>query len=158
MHMFSPGLPPLLALLQSRQRPLFERSQNQDSDASAVAPPPWVPPMDVQEGTDCFVIRADLPGIDPAQIEVQVDGDTLSIKGKRTVETKDEDEQGGVRFSRIERQTGSFHRRFVLPDTVDAERITACGHNGVLVISIPKCQGNVPRRIEISVPPLAKAA
>jgi len=151
MHIFARHTSPLPAQLPSHLRHLFNQMLNhQESDDSAVVTANWVPHMDIREESDRLVIHADLPGIDPTQIEVQMDGDTLSIKGERTVESKDEGEQDGARFSRIERQTGSFHRRFVLPDTVDAERITASGQNGVLEISIPKRPETTPKRIEVT--------
>jgi len=150
MHTFSRRLSPLLALLQAYQRQLFEHPQNRDSDDSVVGTPHWVPDFDILEETDRFLIRADLPGVDPAQIEVQMEGDTLSIKGARVFENQEDAEQHGERFSRIERGFGRFHRRFVLPDTVDAERITANSNNGVLVVSIPKCQEGASRRIKVS--------
>ena len=91
------------------------------------------------------MIFADIPGVDPQAIEVQMDKGVLSIKGERTLEG----EQEGGHFSRIERRHGLFHRRFALPDSADAEKITASGRHGVLEISIPKRPESAPRRIQV---------
>ena len=114
-------------------------------DESAVVTSQWVPRVDIKEESDRFVILADLPGIDPQEVEVLMDKGILSIKGERRSESSEQTE----RFSRIERRYGSFHRRFALPDTADAEGITARGQNGVLEIAIPKKPESTPRRIQV---------
>lgn len=114
-------------------------------DESAVVTSQWVPRVDIKEESERFVILADLPGIDPQEVEVLMDKGILSIKGERRSESSEQTE----RFSRIERRYGSFHRRFALPDTADAEGITARGHNGVLEITIPKKPESTPRRIQV---------
>lgn len=108
----------------------------------------WLPPVDIREEADRFVISADLPGVDPQEIEVQMDKGVLSIKGERKPAAIGED----ARHSRAERRHGAFHRRFALPDSADAERIVASGHNGVLEVSIPKKADAAPRRIQVGVP------
>ena len=126
---------------------LFEGSLfNQDSaDESSVVTSQWVPRVDIKEETDRFVLYADLPGVDPQDIEVQMEKGVLTIKGERHGEAKLETES----FSRIERRHGSFHRRFALPDSADPDGITASGHNGVLQIVIPKRPETTPRRIQV---------
>lgn len=119
---------------------------NADSpDESSVVTSQWVPRVDIKEEADRFVILADLPGIDPQNVEVLMDKGILSIKGERANETSGQIDQ----FSRIERRYGSFHRRFALPDTADADGIVASGHNGVLEIAIPKRPQSTPRRIQV---------
>lgn len=118
---------------------------NGDSDASSVVTSQWAPRVDIKEESDRFVILADLPGIDPADVEVLMDKGILSIKGERSAEKRDENEK----FSRIERRYGSFHRRFALPDSADPDGVTATGSNGVLEISIPKRPETTPRRIQV---------
>ncbi|MFC4822283.1 Hsp20/alpha crystallin family protein [Dokdonella ginsengisoli] len=112
-----------------------------DAETSA-----WVPRVDVREEADRFVILADLPGVDPAGIEVQMDKNVLTLKGERKSETKED----GAKFTRVERRYGSFERRFTLPESADAEGISAAGKNGVLEISIPKKPELAPRRIAIN--------
>ena len=121
---------------------------SEDTDASAVVTAQWVPRVDIKEEADRFVIYADLPGIDPQDIDVQMDKGILSIKGERRSESTAETE----RFSRVERRYGSFHRRFALPDSADAEGISASGRNGVLEIAIPKKPETTPRRIQVGAP------
>ena len=146
-----------MSIVRYRQRPsemalhdeikqVFDRFFNQDdTDASAVATAQWVPRVDLKEESGRFVIYADLPGIDPKDIEVQMDKGILSIKGERQSESTTETE----RFSRVERRYGSFHRRFALPDSADPDHITASGRHGVLEIVIPKRPETTPRRIQV---------
>jgi HSP20 family protein len=106
----------------------------------------WTPRVDVREEASRFVIVADLPGIDPADIEIQMDKGVLSLKGERKAEVLGE----GVKPARNERLHGRFDRRFTLPDSADAEAISASGKQGVLEISIPKKAEAAPRRIAIN--------
>ncbi|GAB3791492.1 Hsp20/alpha crystallin family protein [Dyella agri] len=122
----------------------FDRLAESDgSQPAGVAA--WAPRVDIREEGERFVIRADVPGIDPATIEVNMDRNVLSIGGVRAAEPAD----ASGRFSRQERPDGPFHRRFVLPDSVDAERITASNRHGVLEIVVPKKAESAPRRIVI---------
>lgn len=119
--------------------------QGGGTDESSVVTSQWVPLVDIKEEADRFVVYADIPGVDPQDIEVQMDKGLLTVKGERRGEATVETE----RFSRVERVHGSFHRRFALPDSADPEGITASGHNGVLQISIPKRPETTPRRIQV---------
>ena len=125
---------------------LFEGNfaQGGSRDESSVVTSQWIPLVDIKEEQDRFILYADIPGVDPKEIEVQMDKGPLTIKGERTSEINDSE-----RFSRIERQHGSFHRRFALPDSADPEGITATGDNGVLRIMIPKRPEKTPRRIQV---------
>jgi HSP20 family protein len=141
---------PAQARVHDDLKQIFDRFlNNADSpDESAVVTSQWVPRVDIKEEADRFVILADLPGVDPQHVEVLMDKGILSIKGERSSEVTGQSE----RFSRIERRYGSFHRRFALPDTADAEGILATGHNGVLEIVIPKRPESTPRRIQVGSP------
>lgn len=145
---------PAQARVHDDLKQIFDRFLNNadNPDESAVVTSQWVPRVDIKEEADRFVILADLPGVDPQQVEVLMDKGILSIKGERSSETTEQSE----RFSRIERRYGSFHRRFALPDTADAEGIVATGHNGVLEVVIPKRAESTPRRIQVG-SPAAKA-
>ncbi len=104
--------------------------------------------MDIHEYANRFELYVDLPGIDPADVELTLDGGVLTLSGERreqVVTKSGEDLQG----RRIERGHGTFHRRFVLPDTVDGEKVNASGKNGVLTVTIPKQAKAMPRRIQI---------
>lgn len=116
---------------------------NRITDESAGAA--WAPAVDVKEEPARFVVRADLPGIEPKDIEVTMDHGALTISGKRQSEKKEEKDG----YLRTERISGEFFRRLVLPDTADGEHIDARADKGVLEIVIPKREAAKARRIEI---------
>jgi HSP20 family protein len=131
--------------LQDELQQVFERFfGDADADSSSVVTAQWVPRVDIREEAERFVILADLPGVDPAQIEVNMDKGILSIKGERKAEEAD-----GRRYSRQERAHGVFFRRFALPESANPDGIAATGRNGVLEISIPKRPEASPRRINV---------
>ena len=105
----------------------------------------WVPSVDVLEGDDRFVLHADLPGIDPKDIDITMAQGVLTIRGQRNTDSASSDKG----YRRIERPSGQFYRRFTLPDTVDSEGVKAHGSNGVLEISIPKKQAVQPKKIKV---------
>jgi HSP20 family protein len=106
----------------------------------------WVPPMDLVEAEDHFVLKADLPGLAEGDVNIEVQDGTLTISGER----KAEHEQREKGWYRIERSFGSFSRSLTLPDGVDADRIEAAFDHGVLEVRIPKPEERKPRRIAIS--------
>ena len=105
----------------------------------------WVPAVDIVEEKDRFVLRADVPGVDPDDIDVSMDNGVLTVAGERQAQSRSED--SGAR--RVERTSGRFSRRFSLPDSSDAESITAQSRNGILEISIPKLPEVQARRISV---------
>ncbi len=105
----------------------------------------WVPAVDIFEEKERFIVRADLPGVNPDDIEVNMENGVLTVSGERSNEERSEFE--GV--SRIERISGRFLRRFTLPETADADAIKAKCRNGILEISIPKQAVVQPRRITV---------
>ena len=117
------------------------------SDQSNVVTSEWAPRVDICEEDKRFVIEADIPGVDPKDIEINMDKGVLSIRGERKSERRAEDEN----YTRIERSRGVFHRRFALPDSADPQGISAKGKHGVLEISIPKRPETTPRKIDIEV-------
>lgn len=134
--------------MQDEFKQLFERFLNMgeaNGDESSVVTSQWTPRVDIREEAQRFVILADLPGVDPQEVEVLMDKGILSIKGERRSEAGQQTD----RYSRIERRYGMFHRRFALPDSADPDGITASGRNGVLEISIPKRPETTPRRIQV---------
>jgi HSP20 family protein len=106
----------------------------------------WVPPMDLVEAEDHFVLKADLPGLAEGDVNIEVQDGTLTISGER----KAEHEQREKGWYRIERSFGSFSRSLTLPDGVDPDRIEASFTDGVLEVHIPKPEERKPRRISIS--------
>jgi HSP20 family protein len=105
----------------------------------------WVPPMDLVEAEDHFLLKADLPGLGEDDVSIEVQDGTLSISGERRAEH--ETREGG--FYRVERATGSFSRSLTLPDGVDPDAISAEFDRGVLSVRIPKPEERKPRRVAI---------
>ena len=105
----------------------------------------WIPAVDIVEEKERFVLRADVPGVNPEDIDVSMDAGVLTVSGERHSESVDED--GDVR--RTERTYGRFFRRFSLPDTADADGITAKSRNGILEVAIPKQAVVESRRISV---------
>ncbi|MEE9286811.1 MAG: Hsp20/alpha crystallin family protein [Gammaproteobacteria bacterium] len=105
----------------------------------------WRPAVDIKEETDRFVINADVPGVDPKDIEVTMQNGTLTIKGERKTESEEEREG----YKRTERSRGTFYRRFSMPDSADAEKVSAKTKNGVLEVVIPKHEVVKPRKISV---------
>lgn len=120
-------------------------AQIDEGDQSNVVTSQWAPRVDIKEESGRFVIFADVPGVDPKDIEVSMDKGILSIKGERVSESRQESD----RYTRLERSRGTFYRRFALPDSADADGIKATGRHGVLEIVIPKRPEQTPRRITI---------
>ena len=105
----------------------------------------WEPAVDVKEEDGRYLITADVPGVEPQDIEITMDEGVLAIKGMRSSEVGEDD----AAYARIERDHGNFERRFSLPDEADSEGIAATSNHGVLSVSIPKKPTSQPRRIEI---------
>ena len=115
----------------------------------------WAPTSDVVETKDDIVIKAELPGIDSKDVDVQIENGVLSIQGQRNAE-KDTEDKG---FRRIERTYGTFFRSFVLPPNVEADKIAATFVNGLLEVRLPKKEEAKPRAIKVDVKkPFATAA
>ena len=107
----------------------------------------WMPAMDLLETDDHFVLRADLPGLSEADVDLSLESDVLTLSGERRVEH----EQRGEGFYRVERATGAFSRSLTLPEGVDGDAITARFDKGVLEVRIPKPEQRKPRRLQIQV-------
>ena len=133
-------------LLNTLQRDLYDPEYNRlnDDDAS-VATANWAPSVDISENETAFTLLADIPGVDPKDIEISMEKSVLTIKGERFSENVEEKED----YRRVERQSGQFYRRFTLPDSADAGKIEAKSEHGVLKITIPKQEVAVSRRIEV---------
>jgi HSP20 family protein len=129
----------------SKEMDQLFNSMRADDEETNVATSSWMPAVDIAEEGERFVLRADIPGVDPKDIEITMENGVLTIKGERILMNKEEERN----FKRIERVHGSFYRRFSLPDTADAEHISANGKNGVLEIVIPKRPLAQPRRISV---------
>lgn len=107
----------------------------------------WSPSVDVYEDQDNIVIRVDLPGVKQEDIDVQLNGDVLTIRGER----KFEDEQRRDNYVRIERQYGAFQRSFTIGVPVEEEKVRATYRNGILELTIPKAEAVKPKKVQVSV-------
>ena len=138
--------------------PLFSVRQLQDdinrlfsgwstNDSSSVTAD-WIPSVDINEFDDKFQLYVDVPGVDPKDVEITLESGVLTIAGERYMQAEKEAEN--VVHRRTERGSGRFYRRFILPDTVDADNVKATDRHGVLEILIPKQAKAQPRRIEVA--------
>ena len=128
--------------LVSRLHRQLDRALGEVANGATVS---WIPHVDVREEAERFVVAADLPGVEGKDIEITAEQGVLTIKGERRSEQKSSKDG----YESVERATGSFLRRFTLPESVDAEAIKATHVNGVLEISIPKRATAQPRRITV---------
>lgn len=133
----------LLDELQREMNTLFQRPETESSFDSEE----WSPAVDISEDEDKFTIHADLPGVKSDEIEITANNGVLTIKGQRD-NLKQENKDN---YRRIERFSGSFIRRFTLPERADLDNIAANSRNGVLELIIPKTAESRPRRIEVKV-------
>jgi HSP20 family protein len=105
----------------------------------------WVPATDVSEDANTIQIAMELAGVSPEDVRISLENNVLTIRGEK----RQEDEENNERVHRIERIYGMFERTFVLPNSVDPERIEARHENGVLTVSIPKAERARPREIQV---------
>ena len=105
----------------------------------------WAPVVDVSETADAVLVHAEVPGIDPKNLDIAVTGDVLTVRGEK----KDETEQKGRNYHRVERRYGAFTRSLTLPASVDADKVEAKVKNGVLEIRLPKREEAKARRVEV---------
>ena len=126
-------------LLNRLRRELDQSFETVARDAS------WTPPVDIHEEANQFVVRADLPGVKPADIEITAEKGVLSLRGARNFEQQSDDGH----YSRVERVSGKFARTFTLPENVQTDAIKAQFKDGVLELTIPKVAKAEPRKIEV---------
>jgi len=127
---------------------VFDRS-NQASNLTA-----WAPSVDIYENEHELIVKADLPGIDPKDLDIRVENNILTIRGERKFEEKVNDNNS----LRVERAYGSFSRSFALSNTVNSEAIKADYQNGVLTLTVPKREEAKPKQIKVNVSAAAAAA
>lgn len=141
---------PLKDLLQLREtmNRMFEdalaRSSAGGSDAIGTAA--WTPPLDLLEEARRYVLRADLPGVESADLEVKVEDGRLTLRGQR----KPDAELAHDAYLRIERPSGPFTLQLAIPPSVDAQQIEARHHNGVLEVVLPKRDAELSARINVA--------
>lgn len=131
-----------LNLLRNRMDRLWTRMTEEEPVLAD-----WSPTSDIVESKDEITIKAELPGIEEKDIDIEIENGVLTIKGERKAEKKEE-EKG---YRRIERSYGSFLRTFTMPTTVEADKIIADFNNGVLTVHLPKSAAAKPKTIKVEV-------
>jgi HSP20 family protein len=128
---------------------LFEEFFNDFPFANYLSEPKdsWLPAVDILEKEGNLILRAELPGMTEKQIDVKLEGNTLTLKGERKMDNEDKKNN----YHRVESFYGAFTRSFRLPETVDLEKISADYKNGVLTVTIPQKPEVKPREITVSV-------
>ena len=107
----------------------------------------WTPSIEVIDGENEFTVRAEIPGVDPKAVEVNVTDGVLTLSGEKKHEAEEKHEG----YVRAERSYGAFSRSIALPDTVDAAKATAEAANGVLTLHLPKAEAAKPKKIDVQV-------
>ena len=135
-----------LDTLQGEMNRLFSSFFDTPTPGNAIARR-WIPPMDLVETDEQFVLKADLPGVAEGDVSIEIERNVLTVAGER----KAEHEARGEGYYRIERATGTFTRSLTLPEGVDASGVTASFDRGVLEVRIPKPAAVRPQRVQIGV-------
>jgi HSP20 family protein len=139
-----------LVSLQGRMNRLFDesfRGVNRGGAEEDWAQGSWSPAVDIYEKDGTIVLKAELPGIEPKDVDVRVENNILTLKGERRFEAEVQQES----YQRVERAYGAFSRSFTLPTVVDTDNIKAEFKDGVLRMSLPKKEEAKPKQISINV-------
>jgi HSP20 family protein len=120
---------------------VFERNQHEASLST------WAPAVDIYETEHELVVKADIPEIDPKELDIRVENNVLTIRGERKFEKSVNEDN----YLRVERSYGTFSRSFSLSNTVNAEGIKADYRDGVLKVNIPKREEAKPKQIKVNV-------
>jgi HSP20 family protein len=134
-----------LVSIQDELNRLFGRTFTGGESMRPTAAGAWMPAMDVFETEQEIVAKLELPGIEPADVEVSVEDSTLTVSGKRELASETNEEN----YHRVERRYGSFTRAITLPQTADVEKVDASFDKGVLTITVGKTERARPKKIEI---------
>jgi HSP20 family protein len=132
-----------LTALQSEVNRLFSRATGGEVGDRQT----WTPAIDVVETDDAIVLKAELAGMDPKDINIEVQDNVLTVSGERRFEEEVREDK----FYRIERRYGSFSRSLALPPTADESKVQAKYEDGVLQITVPKAEIAKPKKITVSV-------
>ena len=136
-----------LQAIQQEMNRLFGSAYPQGNGANGSSVSRWIPLMDVGEDEEHFVVRADLPGIEETDVNVELEDNVLTISGERRSDTQERTDG----YHRIERAYGTFSRSLTLPEGIDPEAIGATFDKGVLAVRIPKPEQRKPRKVAINV-------
>jgi HSP20 family protein len=131
--------------LQEQFNHMFGNGLSRNTEESNLTP--WAPAVDIYETENELVVKADLPDVNPQDLDIRVENNILTIRGERKFDSKAHEDN----YLRIERAYGSFSRSFALANSVKSESIQADYHNGVLTLSLPKREEAKPKQIKVSV-------
>jgi HSP20 family protein len=136
--------------IQERMNRLFDEAfrgagRGQGDEEFALAT--WAPPVDIHEEEGGLVLKADLPGVDPKNVDIRVENNVLTLRGERKLDQEVKQDS----YHRVERTYGTFIRSFTLPNAVDTESIKAEYKDGVLRVSLPTKAEAKPKQISINV-------
>ena len=131
----------------NRMDRLFRESYSPEGPEEALTTTNFAPPVDIYEDEHNIALKLEVPGIDENDIDVRIEGNTLTVHGERKIEKEEKEEN----FRRIERQYGSFTRSFTLPSSVDPGQVNANYDKGVLKINLAKKAEAKPKQIKVNV-------
>lgn len=135
----------VLSLQQEMNRMFQEFARGGNSEETSWGTSTWVPPVDIYETNEGFVLKVELPGVQKDDLHLEVHDRTLTIRGERKPETEIPEDH----YHRRERSYGSFQRVFTLPTPIDADKVQANVHDGVLELQLPKHETAKPKRIAV---------
>jgi HSP20 family protein len=138
---------PLREAVQQVRHQLFHQHFDQPFEEAQSTGAGWSPLVDVFEDSEGITLKVELPEVDAGDVDIQIEGNALTLRGERKLENADKQEG----YHRVERSYGSFGRRFTLPSTVDMNNVTAQSRDGVLRIFLPKKAETKPRQIKVQV-------
>ena len=138
---------PIREMMQQMRHQLFHQHFEQPYEETQVSGGGWSPLVDVFEDSEGVTLKVELPEVDANDIEIQVEGNALTLRGERKLENVDKQEG----YHRMERSYGPFSRRFTLPSTVETGNVTAQSRDGVLRVFLPKKAETKPRQIKVQV-------
>ena len=146
---FVPFRSPLadVAVLQNRLNSIFSDFALPEGEQESLAMGSFIPPVDIYEDVHQLVLKLEVPGIKQEALDVNVENQTLTVKGERKFENEEKQEN----FHRIERRYGSFTRTFTLPQTVDTGAVKATYDAGVLTISLAKKEAAKPKQVKVEI-------
>lgn len=135
-----------MAQLREQMNRLFEQNLTRYGN-EPMATQTWAPAVDIAETENEIVLHVDVAGVKPEEIDIQITGDTLTIKGERNAHTEEKDR----RYLRIERSYGAFQRSFTLGLPVDQSQVHAAYKDGVLEVTLPKAEAVKPKQVKVEI-------
>jgi len=135
------------AVLQDRMNRVFQDFSRSSGEEGLTAGGKFMPAVDIYEDEHNLTLKVEVPGVDPKDVDVRVENNTLTIRGERNFEKEEKEEN----FHRIERSYGAFSRSFTLPNSVDTDKVDASYENGVLKITLAKRAEAKPKQLKVNV-------